>query len=342
MVAVTHDRYFLDKVAGWILELDRGSGIPWGGNYSSWLEQKQARLAAENKADRARQRALERELEWIRMSPRARQSKGKARITAYNDLVAEAEAAQRRADRLGIEIPPGPRLGDLVVEATDVTKGYGDRLLMDGLGFTLPPGGIVGVIGANAAGKTTLFRLLVGLEHADSGSLRVGETVRFAYVDQSRDTLDAAKTVFEEIADGQEHLVVGDRELHGRAYLASFGFKGSDQQKKVGDLSGGERNRAHLATLRRSPPESVPTLASPAGTRKASIAISSFLSSSQAPAASIWSWSFACCASSESKSASGAPIAAQTSSKRASSSLASAIPSATLPDTSLDTSSRGS
>jgi ATP-binding cassette ChvD family protein len=251
VVAVTHDRYFLDNVAGWILELDRGFGIPWEGNYSSWLEQKQARLAGEEKADKARQRTLERELEWVRLSPRARQSKGKARITAYNELVAEADAAERRADKLEITIPPGPRLGDVVVQADDVAKGFGDRLLIEGMSFLLPPGGIVGVIGANGAGKTTLFRMIVGAEKPDEGDLRVGDTVQLAYVDQSRDTLAADKTVFEEVADGQDRIQVGGRELHGRAYLASFGFKGSDQQKRVGTLSGGERNRVHLAKVLR-------------------------------------------------------------------------------------------
>ncbi len=252
VVAVTHDRYFLDNVAGWILELDRGFGIPWEGNYSSWLAQKQARLAGEEKADRARQRTLERELEWIHMSPRARQSKGKARITAYNELVAEAEAAEQRADKLEITIPPGPRLGDVVVEASAVTKGYGDRLLVEGMTFTLPPGGIVGVIGPNGAGKTTLFRMMVGNETPDEGDIRLGSTVALAYVDQSRDALNPDNTVFEEVTGGQDRLLVGGREIHGRAYLASFGFKGSDQQKKVGDLSGGERNRVHLATVLRS------------------------------------------------------------------------------------------
>jgi energy-dependent translational throttle protein EttA len=252
VVAVTHDRYFLDNVAGWILELDRGFGIPWEGNYSSWLAQKQARLAGEEKADRARQRTLERELEWIHMSPRARQSKGKARITAYNELVAEAEAAEERPDKLEITIPPGPRLGDVVVEASAVAKGYGDRLLVEDMTFTLPPGGIVGVIGPNGAGKTTLFRMIVGSEKPDEGDIRVGTTVSLAYVDQSRDMLNPENTVFEEVTGGQDRLVVGGREIHGRAYLASFGFKGSDQQKKVGDLSGGERNRVHLATVLRS------------------------------------------------------------------------------------------
>jgi ATP-binding cassette ChvD family protein len=252
VVAVTHDRYFLDNVAGWILELDRGFGIPWQGNYSSWLEQKQARLAGEEKADKARQRTLERELEWVRMSPRARQSKGKARITAYNQLVAEAEAAEKRPDKLEITIPPGPRLGDLVIEADSVAKGYGDRLLFEDLSFLLPPGGIVGVIGPNGAGKSTLFRMIVGAEKPDSGEIRVGPTVSLAYVDQSRETLDAKNTVFEEVTGGQDRLLVGGREIHGRAYLSSFGFRGSDQQKNVGELSGGERNRVHLAKVLRS------------------------------------------------------------------------------------------
>ncbi len=249
VVAVTHDRYFLDNVAGWILELDRGAGIPWEGNYSSWLEQKQERLASEQRVDTARQDALQRELEWIRMSPRARQSKGKARINAYNDLVAEAEAAERRADKLEIAIPAGPRLGDRVIDAEHVVKGYGDRLLIDDLSFLLPPGGIVGVIGPNGAGKTTLFRMMVGDEQPDGGTLAVGPTVELAYVDQSRDQLDAVATVYEEITGGVDHMVVGGREIHGRAYVASFGFTGSDQQKKVGQLSGGERNRVQLAKV---------------------------------------------------------------------------------------------
>jgi ATP-binding cassette ChvD family protein len=236
VVAVTHDRYFLDNVAGWILELDRGAGIPWEGNYSSWLEQKQARLAGEEKADRSRQEALQRELEWIRMSPRARQSKGKARITAYNDLVAEAEASERRADKVEITIPPGPRLGDRVVDAQGLNKGFGDRLLIDDLSFLLPPGGIVGVIGPNGAGKTTLFKMIVGEDTPDGGTLDVG----------------AKATVFDEITGGVDRIVVGNRELHSRAYVASFGFKGSDQQKKVGQLSGGERNRVQLAKVLKS------------------------------------------------------------------------------------------
>jgi len=252
VVAITHDRYFLDNAASWILELDRGHGIPWEGNYSSWLEQKQARLAQEEKSDKVRQAALERELEWIRMSPRARQSKGKARLSAFNELVAESESAERRADRLEIAIPPGPRLGDVVVNALDVMKGFDDRLLIEHLSFLLPPGGIVGVIGANGAGKTTLFRMMLGQEKPDAGSFEVGSTVVFAYVDQSRDNLNPDATVFDEISEGQEQMVVGNREIHARAYVASFGFKGSDQQKKVGEISGGERNRVQLAKVLRS------------------------------------------------------------------------------------------
>ena len=252
VVAVTHDRYFLDNVAEWILELDRGHGIPWHGNYSSWLEQKRARLEAEERVDRARQASLQRELEWIRLSPRARHSKGKARVNAFNELVAESEAADRRPEGLEISIPPGPRLGDLVVNARQVTKGYGDRLLIEGLDFLLPPGGIVGVIGANGAGKTTLFKMMVGREAPDHGSFEVGPTVQFAYVDQSRESLDPERTVFDEVAGGAERIVVGARELHARAYVASFGFKGSDQQKRVGEISGGERNRVQLAKVLRS------------------------------------------------------------------------------------------
>jgi ATP-binding cassette ChvD family protein len=249
VVAVTHDRYFLDNVAGWILELDRGAGIPWEGNYSSWLEQKQARLALEEKQQSARHRTLERELEWIRLSPRARQAKGKARVNAYESLLSEAQSAPDRADKLEMTIPVGARLGDVVVEATDLVKGYGDRLLIDALSFSLPPGGIVGVIGPNGAGKTTLFRMITGHEDPDDGTLRVGPTVELAYVDQSRDTLDPSSTVYEEITGGVDHLVVGGREIHGRAYVAGFNFKGSDQQKRVGDLSGGERNRVQLAKV---------------------------------------------------------------------------------------------
>nr|WP_235347858.1 MULTISPECIES: energy-dependent translational throttle protein EttA [Acidithrix] len=252
VIAITHDRYFLDNVASWILELDRGRGIPWEGNYSSWLEQKQARLASEEKTDRARQAALARELEWIRMSPRARQSKGKARVNAFNELVAEAEAADRRGDVLEIAIPPGPRLGDNVVNASGLTKGFGDRLLIEDLEFRLPPGGIVGVIGPNGAGKTTLFKLVVGLEQPDSGTIEVGATVALAYLDQSRDTLNPAATVFDEITGGIERIIVGSREIHARAYVASFGFKGSSQQKRVGEISGGERNRVQLAKVLRT------------------------------------------------------------------------------------------
>jgi len=252
VVAVTHDRYFLDNVAGWILELDRGRGIPWEGNYTSWLEQKESRLASEEKADSNRRRALQRELEWVRMAPRARQAKGKARLTAYEALLAESEAADGRAERLELSIPPGPRLGEVVVEAAGLTKGFGDRLLFDGLEFSLPPGGIVGVIGPNGAGKTTLFRMIVGDEAPDGGSLRVGPTVALGYVDQSRETLMGTNTVYEEITGGTDRIMVGNREIHGRAYVASFNFKGSDQQKAVADLSGGERNRVHLAKVLRS------------------------------------------------------------------------------------------
>ncbi len=252
VVAITHDRYFLDNAASWILELDRGHGIPWEGNYSSWLEQKQARLAQEEKSDKVRQAALERELEWIRMSPRARQSKGKARLSAFNELVAESESTERRADRLEIAIPPGPRLGDVVVNATAIVKGFDDKLLIEDLTFLLPPGGIVGVIGANGAGKSTLFRMMLDQEKPDAGRFEVGSTVVFAYVDQSRDNLNAESTVFDEISEGQEQMVVGNREIHARAYVASFGFKGSDQQKKVGEISGGERNRVQLAKVLRS------------------------------------------------------------------------------------------
>src|SRR5437763_4097575 len=228
VVALTHDRYFLHNVAGWILELDRGFGIPWEGNYSSWLEQKEARLAGEEKTDERRRRTLERELEWIRLSPRARQAKGKARITAYESLVAEAEAAaaDQRADKLEIAIPPGPRLGDVVVDASGLVKGFGDRLLIDGLAFSLPPGGIVGVIGPNGAGKTTLFRMIVGAEKPDDGDLRVGSTVELAYVDQSRDVLDPAKTVYEAVTGRTHRPVVGGREMHGRAYADTFRLKG--------------------------------------------------------------------------------------------------------------------
>jgi energy-dependent translational throttle protein EttA len=250
IVAVTHDRYFLDNVAGWILELDRGHGIPWEGNYSSWLDQKQQRLAREERSDLARQRTLERELEWVRMAPRARQAKSKARLQAYEQML--AAPFTERAEKLEIAIPPGPRLGDLVVEADHLGKGYGDRLLIDDLSFKLPRGGIVGVIGPNGAGKTTLFRMIVAQDKADRGTLRVGDTVKLAYVDQSRDALAPDRTVFEEIADGAETLEVGGRTLAARAYVASFNFKGTDQQKKIGTLSGGERNRLHLAKVLKS------------------------------------------------------------------------------------------
>jgi ATP-binding cassette ChvD family protein len=247
VVAVTHDRYFLDNVAGWILELDRGSGIPWEGNYSSWLEQKQGRLAQEEKQESKRQRTLQRELEWIRMSPRARQAKGKARLNAYEDLLRE-EAAQK-IEQIEIYIPPGPRLGDVVVEARGLRKAYGDLLLMDDVSFTLPRGGIVGVIGPNGAGKTTLFRMITGQEQPDAGTLRLGETVQVGYVDQNRDALSADRTVWEEITGGREEAELGKRSVASRAYVSWFNFKGRDQQRKVGTLSGGERNRVHLAKL---------------------------------------------------------------------------------------------
>jgi ATP-binding cassette ChvD family protein len=249
VVAITHDRYFLDNVAKWILELDRGRGIPFSGNYSSWLEQKQERLGREEKANDARKRTLQRELEWVRMAPKARQSKGKARLAAYEKLHAEAQAAERGDDRLEIAIPAGPRLGDTVIEVKNLKKGFGDRLLIEDLSFSLPPAGIVGIIGPNGAGKTTLFRMLTGQEAPDSGSITIGETVQLSYVDQSRDTLNDDASVYEEITGGADTLKVGGREIHGRAYVASFNFKGSDQQKRVGDLSGGERNRVHLAKL---------------------------------------------------------------------------------------------
>ncbi len=251
VVAITHDRYFLDNVAGWILELDRGRGFPFEGNYSGWLEQKRARLEREEKSDTARRRTLERELEWVRMAPRARQAKGKARLAAYEKLQAEAEAAERGPDRLQIAIPPGPHLGDQVIEVAGLSKGYGDRLLIDDLSFSLPRAGIVGIIGPNGAGKTTLFRMLIGGEQPDSGTITIGSSVDLAYVDQSRDALDPDRTVYEEITDGHDLLKVGTREVNGRAYVASFNFKGSDQQKKVGVLSGGERNRVHLAKMLR-------------------------------------------------------------------------------------------
>ena len=250
IVAVTHDRYFLDNVAGWILELDRGAGIPWEGNYSSWLEQKGKRLEAEEKTESARQRTLARELEWVRASPRARQAKSKARLAAYDELLAEEQ--QKREETIEIAIPPGPRLGDVVVKAEHLRKAYGDKVLIEDLNFNLPRGGIVGVIGANGAGKTTLFRMITGQEKPDGGTLRIGETVKLAYVDQSRDTLDGAKTAFDEIAQGAEFLEIGKRKVPARAYVAGFNFKGTDQQKRVKDLSGGERNRVHLAKVLRS------------------------------------------------------------------------------------------
>jgi sulfate-transporting ATPase len=250
VLAVTHDRYFLDNVAGWILELDRGRGIPFQGNYSSWLEQKQARLAVEEKQTSARRRTLQRELEWVRMAPRARHAKSKARLAAYEQLLAEEDRVQ--LDRVEIHIPAGERLGDKVVEATDLGKGFGDRLLIEDLSFALPPGGIVGVIGPNGAGKTTLFRMIVGQEQPDAGKLELGESVQVAYVDQARADLDPARSVWEEISDGKDRISLGRREIASRAYVSSFNFKGSDQQKRVGDLSGGERNRLHLAKLLRS------------------------------------------------------------------------------------------
>jgi ATP-binding cassette ChvD family protein len=246
VIAVTHDRYFLDNVAGWILELDRGEGIPFKGNYTSWLEQKQERLRREEKAESERQRTLQRELEWIRMSPKARQAKGKARITAYESLL--DQESQRRREDLEIPIPPGPRLGNVVIEAEGVSKGYGDRVLIDDMTFKLPPGGIVGVIGPNGAGKTTLFRMIVGQEQPDKGRFRIGETVVLGYVDQSR-SLDPKKTIWEEISGGADLLKIGAREVNSRAYVARFNFSGTDQQKMVGNLSGGERNRVHLAKM---------------------------------------------------------------------------------------------
>jgi len=260
VVAVTHDRYFLDNVAGWILELDRGRGIPYEGNYSGWLEQKQARLMAEDRADSARRRTLERELEWVRMAPRARQAKGRARLTSYDRLVAEAADTQRRDAELQIQIPANRRLGDLVVEVHHLRKGFGDQLLIEDLSFSLPPAGIVGVIGGNGAGKTTLFRMLVAAHQGisdpatnpDGGEIRIGPTVDLGYVDQSRHTLEADRSVYQEITDDREFIEVGNREVNGRAYVASFNFRGADQQKKVGNLSGGERNRVHLAKVLRA------------------------------------------------------------------------------------------
>ncbi len=250
VIAVTHDRYFLDNVAGWILELDRGRGLPFQGNYSSWLEQKEARLAAEEKQTSARRRTLQRELEWVRMSPRARHAKSKARLGAYERLLAEEENV--KLDRVEIHIPAGPRLGDVVVEADHLSKGFADRLLIEDLSFSLPPGGIVGVIGPNGAGKTTLFRMIAGEEQPDGGALRIGETVQLAYVDQSRAGLDPASTVWKEISGGHDTLELGRREVSSRQYVSWFNFKGGDQQKRVSDLSGGERNRVHLARLLRS------------------------------------------------------------------------------------------
>ena len=248
IIAVTHDRYFLDNVAGWILELDRGHGIPWKGNYSSWLEQKQERLRKEEKTESNRQKTLQRELEWIRMSPKARHAKGQARINSYEKLLGQ-DAADRESE-MEIYIPPGPRLGNIVVEANDVAKGYDDRLLYENLNFMLPPGGIVGIIGANGAGKTTLFRMITGQEQPDSGSFKVGDTVKLAYVDQDR-PLDGDKTIFEEITGGQDQMMLGNKLVNSRGYVARFNFSGGDQQKKVGVLSGGERNRVHLAKIMR-------------------------------------------------------------------------------------------
>ncbi|MEK7223244.1 MAG: energy-dependent translational throttle protein EttA [Pseudomonadota bacterium] len=250
VVAVTHDRYFLDNVAGWILELDRGEGIPWKGNYSSWLEQKQKRLAVEEKQESARQRTLKHELEWVRTNPKGRHAKSKARLAAYEELA--SQEFQKRNETKEIFIPPGPRLGDVVVQAENLTKGYGDRLLIDGISFNLPRGGIVGVIGPNGAGKTTLFRMITGQEKPDGGKLRIGETVQLAYVDQNRDTLDGGKTVWEEISGGHDNMLIGKTEVPSRAYCGRFNFRGSDQQKLVRDLSGGERNRVHLAKLLKS------------------------------------------------------------------------------------------
>jgi ATP-binding cassette ChvD family protein len=249
VVAVTHDRYFLDNVAGWILELDRGHGIPWEGNYSSWLEQKEQRLELEEKQEAARVRTMKHELEWVRSNPKGRHAKSKARLARFEEL--QSQEVQARNETNEIYIPPGPRLGDLVIEAQGLRKAYGDNLLYDGLSFNLPKGGIVGIIGPNGAGKTTLFRILNGQERPDAGELRVGETVQIAYVDQSRDALAADKTVWEEISDGLDTIVVGRYEMPSRAYCGRFNFKGSDQQKRIGDLSGGERNRVHLAKVMR-------------------------------------------------------------------------------------------
>jgi ATP-binding cassette ChvD family protein len=250
IVAITHDRYFLDNVAGWILELDRGEGLPWKGNYTSWLDQKRKRLESEEKAESARQRTLARELEWVRASPRARQAKSKARLAAYEEML--AQEAQKREDTVEIAVPPGPRLGDVVVKAESLCKAYGDKLLFDNLTFNLPPGGIVGVIGANGAGKTTMFRMIVGQETPDSGALRIGDTVKLAYVDQSRDSLKGDNSVYDEISQGADFFEVGKRQVNARAYVSGFNFRGTDQQKRVKDLSGGERNRVHLAKVLRS------------------------------------------------------------------------------------------
>jgi ATP-binding cassette ChvD family protein len=250
VVAVTHDRYFLDNVAVWILELDRGQGIPWEGNYSSWLEQKETRLEQEEKQASSRQKAMKTELEWVRTNPKGRHAKSKARLARFQEL--SSQEAQKRSETQEIYIPPGPRLGDIVVEADTLSKGYDDRLLIDNLSFKLPPGGIVGIIGPNGAGKTTLFRMIAGIEQADSGSLRLGETVQLAYVDQMRDDLDPKKTVWEEISDGLDNIIVGNYQTASRSYVGRFNFKGSDQQKHIGNLSGGERNRVHLAKLLKS------------------------------------------------------------------------------------------
>jgi len=247
IIAVTHDRYFLDNVAGWILELDKGQGIPWQGNYSSWLEQKQNRLRLEEKGETERQKTLQRELEWIRMSPKGRHAKSKARISSYEKLL--GQEGEKRAGELEIYIPPGPRLGRMAIEAENVAKGYGDRLLMEGVSFSLPPGGIVGIIGPNGAGKTTLFRMITGQETPDSGSIRIGESVKLAYVDQSRDVLNPDKTIWEVISEGQEMIPLGSKLVNSRAYVSRFNFSGADQQKKVGRISGGERNRVHLARM---------------------------------------------------------------------------------------------
>ena len=250
VVAVTHDRYFLDNVAGWILELDRGQGIPWEGNYSSWLEQKETRLEQEEKQASSRQKAMKAELEWVRSNPKGRHAKSKARLARFQEL--SSQEAQKRSETQEIYIPPGPRLGDIVVEADNLCKGYDDRALIDNLSFKLPPGGIVGIVGPNGAGKTTLFRMIAGIEQADSGNLKLGETVQLAYVDQMRDDLDAKKTVWEEISDGLDNIIVGNYQTASRSYVGRFNFKGSDQQKRIGDLSGGERNRVHLAKLLKS------------------------------------------------------------------------------------------